>query len=185
MRRWRPRATLACRSPWGTTSTASLGIVHWGSVVDGDDDLVGTRVQPALMLPDTVRLSDALRRFREERQQMAIVVDEHGSVDGIVTLEDLLEEVVGEIWDETDPDLADASRGPTARSPSPAPSRSTTCPTSTSTSGCPRPRTTRPSPGWCSRCWAACPTVPATSSRSAGGASRSPASPATRSPRCG
>lgn len=89
-----------------------LGIVHWGSVVHGDDELVGTRVQPALMLPDTVRLSDALRRFREERQQMAIVVDEHGSVDGIVTLEDLLEEVVGEIWDETDPDLASADRGP-------------------------------------------------------------------------
>ena len=87
-----------------------LGVVHWGSVVDGDDELVGTRVQPALMLPDTVRLSEALRRFREERQQMAIVVDEHGSVDGIVTLEDLLEEIVGEIWDETDPDLAAAKR---------------------------------------------------------------------------
>jgi magnesium and cobalt exporter, CNNM family len=87
-----------------------LGIVHWGSVVNGDSELVGTRVQPALMLPDTVRLSEALRRFREERQQMAIVVDEHGSVDGIVTLEDLLEEVVGEIWDETDPDLIAAQR---------------------------------------------------------------------------
>ncbi|TPG15901.1 hemolysin family protein [Pedococcus bigeumensis] len=87
-----------------------LGVVHWGTVVDGDDELVGTRVQPALMLPDTVRLSEALRRFREERQQMAIVVDEHGSVDGIVTLEDLLEEIVGEIWDETDPDLAAAKR---------------------------------------------------------------------------
>ena len=60
------------------------------------------------MLPDTVRITEALRRFREERQQMAIVVDEHGSVDGIVTLEDLLEEIVGEIWDETDPDLVDA-----------------------------------------------------------------------------
>ncbi len=62
------------------------------------------------MLPDTLQLSEALRRFREERQQMAIVVDEHGSVDGIVTLEDLLEEVVGEIWDETDPDRMAAQR---------------------------------------------------------------------------
>ncbi|GAB3448905.1 hemolysin family protein [Phycicoccus ginsengisoli] len=87
-----------------------LGIVHWGSVVHGEDEPVGSRVQPALMLPDTVRVSEALRRFKEERQQMAIVVDEHGSVDGIVTLEDLLEELVGEIWDETDRDVLAATR---------------------------------------------------------------------------
>ncbi|HET8766266.1 MAG TPA: hemolysin family protein [Pedococcus sp.] len=87
-----------------------LGIVHWGAVIHGDDEPVGARVQPALMLPDTVRVSEALRRFKEERQQMAIVVDEHGSVDGIVTLEDLLEELVGEIWDETDRDVLAAHR---------------------------------------------------------------------------
>lgn len=80
-----------------------VGLVHWAALVDGADEPVGSRAQPAMMLPDTVRVSEALRRFREERQQMAVVVDEHGSVDGIVTLEDLLEEVVGEIWDETDP----------------------------------------------------------------------------------
>jgi putative hemolysin len=89
-----------------------VGIVHWGSVVHGEDEPVGSRVQEALMLPDTVRISEALRRFKEERQQMAVVVDEHGSVDGIVTLEDLLEEIVGEIWDETDRDLGDAERHP-------------------------------------------------------------------------
>jgi putative hemolysin len=85
-----------------------IGIVHWGAVAHGDTEPVSERVQEALMLPDTVRITEALRRFREERQQMAIVVDEHGSVDGIVTLVDLLVEIVGEIWDETDPDLADA-----------------------------------------------------------------------------
>jgi len=57
-----------------------------------------------MVLPDTARISNALRQFKAERQQMAIVIDEHGSVDGIVTLEDLLEEIVGEIYDETDSD---------------------------------------------------------------------------------
>lgn len=47
-----------------------------------------------------MRVSDALRRFRKERQQFAIVVDENGSVDGIVTVADLLEEVVGKVYDE-------------------------------------------------------------------------------------
>jgi putative hemolysin len=87
-----------------------VGVVHWGSLVDGDDEPVSDRLQPPLMLPDTVRVLAALHRFREERQQLAIVIDEHGSVDGIVTLEDLLEEIVGEIWDETDPAVADALR---------------------------------------------------------------------------
>ena len=147
-----------------------LGIVHWGSVVDGDDDLVGTRVQPALMLPDTVRLSEALRRFREERQQMAIVVDEHGSVDGIVTLEDLLEEVVGEIWDETDPDLADAERvgrrhaHPPRHLPGARPARPRRRPRPARVRGLLDRRR-----AWSSRCSAGCPSGPATSSRWAAG----------------
>ena len=83
-----------------------VGVVHWASLITGDDDaLVETVATPAMVLPDTARISNALRQFKAERQQMAIVIDEHGSVDGIVTLEDLLEEIVGEIYDETDPDL--------------------------------------------------------------------------------
>ena len=80
------------------------GVVHWGSIIGGEDAQVRTVATPAMVLPDTARISNALRQFKAERQQMAIVIDEHGSVDGIVTLEDLLEEIVGEIYDETDPD---------------------------------------------------------------------------------
>jgi putative hemolysin len=81
-----------------------MGVVHWRSLISDDDAAVGTVATPAMVLPDTARISNALRQFKIERQQMAIVIDEHGSVDGIVTLEDLLEEIVGEFYDETDRD---------------------------------------------------------------------------------
>lgn len=81
------------------------GVVHWASLVSGDTALVRSVATPAMVLPDTARISNVLRQFKAERQQMAIVIDEHGAVDGIVTLEDLLEEIVGEIYDETDSDV--------------------------------------------------------------------------------
>ena len=55
-----------------------------------------------LVVPETKHLNSLLRAFQEDRSHMAIVVDEYGGVEGIVTLEDVLEEIVGEIIDESD-----------------------------------------------------------------------------------
>ena len=59
-------------------------------------------LRPAYMVPETKDLAALLAEFRRTNQHMAIVVDEYGSTDGIVTLEDLLEEIVGDIEDEFD-----------------------------------------------------------------------------------
>lgn len=59
-------------------------------------------LMPLLVLPETATLNHVLRRFQRERRHLAIVVDEYGSTQGIVTLEDVLEEIVGEIEDEGD-----------------------------------------------------------------------------------
>ena len=58
-------------------------------------------VRPAYVVPET-RISPLLADFRREKQHMAIVIDEYGAMEGIATLEDLLEEIVGEIEDEFD-----------------------------------------------------------------------------------
>jgi CBS domain containing-hemolysin-like protein len=59
---------------------------------------------PAHLVPETKRLAHLLTEIRREKGHMAIVIDEYGSVAGLVTLEDLLEEIVGEIDDEFDPE---------------------------------------------------------------------------------
>ncbi len=59
-------------------------------------------LRPAVVVPESKRLNVLLREFRENRNHMAIVIDEYGGVAGLVTIEDVLEEIVGDIEDETD-----------------------------------------------------------------------------------
>jgi len=61
-------------------------------------------LRPAVFIPETKRLNDLLRQFRANRNHIAIVVDEYGGVSGLVTIEDVLEQIVGEIDDEFDLD---------------------------------------------------------------------------------
>ena len=98
----------AGRSRAPVTGAAGLdevvGVVHVRDLVGGAR-VVGDRARPALFLPETLQVSAAMRQMRQQRQQLALVVDEWGATDGMVTMEDLLEEVVGELYDETDPDV--------------------------------------------------------------------------------
>lgn len=59
-------------------------------------------IRPAIVVPESKKVDPLLKEFREQRYHMAIVVDEYGGVSGVVTIEDILELIVGEIEDETD-----------------------------------------------------------------------------------
>jgi putative hemolysin len=87
------------------------GIVHVRDLVaasrTGRGETVGDLARVTLVVPETKDVGALLRELREQRQQLAVVVDEYGAAVGIVSIEDILEELVGEIEDEYD--LPDAS----------------------------------------------------------------------------
>ena len=90
-----------------------VGMVHAFDIIQaGPGGTVGVR--PVSMIPAARRCADALLDLRRERRHMAVVLDEFGGTAGIITMEDLLEELVGEIFDELDepgPAEAPAQRG--------------------------------------------------------------------------
>jgi len=69
---------------------------------NADDFNIESLLRPAVFVPESKRLNVLLREFRENRNHMAIVIDEYGGVAGLVTIEDVLEEIVGDIEDEYD-----------------------------------------------------------------------------------
>ena len=73
---------------------------------EGPEASIESSVKEALIVPETKPLDDLLADLQRERASMAVVVDEYGRTAGIVTVEDIIEEVVGEIADETDPAVA-------------------------------------------------------------------------------
>jgi putative hemolysin len=88
-----------------------VGLVTLQDLV-GAEGPVASRVRPVVALPESMTVLDALRRLQAEREQLAIVLNEYGGTEGIVTVEDLLEELVGEIYDEFDPDSHGIHRQP-------------------------------------------------------------------------
>jgi magnesium and cobalt transporter len=72
-------------------------------VLNGTDNFnLETVLRPATIVPEGKRVNILLREFREDRYHMALVMDEYGGISGLLTIEDILEEIVGEIEDETD-----------------------------------------------------------------------------------
>jgi CBS domain containing-hemolysin-like protein len=91
------------------------GIVHVSTLAgqlmrEGPSAPVEPIVHDALIVPETKPLDDLLADLQRQRSSMAIVVDEYGRVVGVVTVEDIIEEVVGEIADETDPTAGEIRR---------------------------------------------------------------------------
>lgn len=109
---------------WRGSRDDIIGMVHvkdvyariadnWGSL--GSDAVssaplhaapIEPLMRPVLFVPASMRLMGLLTKMRADRTHMAIIIDEHGGVDGLVTIEDLMEEIVGDIADEHDEDEA-------------------------------------------------------------------------------
>lgn len=92
-----------------------IGIVHYknliGPLIDGnEDDLVAKYAFEPMFVPESKDIFPLLKEMQTKRQQMAIVVDEYGGTDGLITIEDIVEEIVGEIVDEYDMEGRDITK---------------------------------------------------------------------------
>ncbi|MEM9518221.1 MAG: hemolysin family protein [Actinomycetota bacterium] len=83
----------------------ATSVAHLRLLLGGGSASVTTRAIEMPVMPESARVLRALGEMRTSRAQMALVIDEHGGAAGIVTVEDMVEELVGEIYDETDRDV--------------------------------------------------------------------------------
>jgi CBS domain containing-hemolysin-like protein len=114
----RQALTLALRSGFsrvpvvGESEDDIVGVVYLKDLArrvhisrEAETELVSTAMRPAAFVPDTKNAGDLLREMQQDRIHVAVVIDEYGGTAGIVTIEDILEEIVGEITDEYDREL--------------------------------------------------------------------------------
>ncbi|MDX3238763.1 hemolysin family protein [Streptomyces sp. ME03-5709C] len=114
----RQAMTLALRSGFsripvtGESEDDIVGVVYLKDLArrvhinrDAETDPVSSLMRAAFFVPDTKNAGDLLREMQRERKHVAVVIDEYGGTAGIVTIEDILEEIVGEITDEYDREL--------------------------------------------------------------------------------
>ncbi len=87
-----------------------VGVAHTSDVLRHLEELdqmsIAELMRPTFYIPESMRINDLLKKMQEKKSHMAIVVDEFGGTTGLVTLEDALEEIVGEIYDEDDEEEA-------------------------------------------------------------------------------
>ncbi|KZE35976.1 hemolysin family protein, partial [Microbacterium sp. T32] len=101
-------ATGHTRYPVIGDEDSPVGVVELIDVLRGNPDAtspVSSVMRPAVVLPTSMLLPVALERMRRSRNELACVVDEYGNFDGILTIEDLTEEVIGELSDEHDVEI--------------------------------------------------------------------------------
>ena len=82
-----------------------IGVIHEKDFYDALDDQkvnIDSIIKPILYVTSNTKISELLKKFQYLKNHMAVVIDEFGGTMGIITLEDVLEELVGEIWDEHD-----------------------------------------------------------------------------------
>ena len=82
-----------------------VGVIHtrhFLRYVMQDDVPFDSIISPALFVPSLMDIGDIFKLLQQQKSHMAIVIDEHGGTDGLITMEDIVEELMGEIWDEND-----------------------------------------------------------------------------------